>query len=455
MIRRAFTGRIKPALLPVILLCLVMTSAARADVTWPDLLADPDNVALNRQFVSERLAKGDLPAALSAVERLINLRPTDLPARLLRAEILVNLANDTLARGELEALAKLPLRAVQKARVARLQETIESRSRRWRTAASLSFGLRGSDNANNYPSTGLMDFQLITTSPASTRQFESFGGAKKTVREVASTAGTAVFATYELPNQDRDTLTAGISHAEARGRKYEFLTSSTTTAFASASLRIGVISIQPSLRFTETHGKTDPASTIGTGSLTAGYQLPFRTNSYVNAEYSIVNRIPSTKFSTVNQNDGHSRSFRIGLSRSILPPLTIFGETSYTAFNPMENRFRAATIAYMQSKANQNHRQTTTIGLLVAATPNVRLRLSVDASDSKFDNQDPTSKKFRRDTQTRTSIGVQIAGQTVAQKLEKFTLGISASTNRNASNIKQHDYKRSDAAITVNYRLAD
>jgi hypothetical protein len=344
---------------------------------------------------------------------------------------------------------------VQKARVARLQETIESRSRRWRTAASLSFGLRGSDNANNYPSTGLMDFQLITTSPASTRQFESFGGAKKTVRELASTAGTAVFATYELPNQDRDTLTAGISHAEARGRKYEFLTSSTTTAFASASLRIGVISIQPSLRFTETHGKTDPASTIGTGSLTAGYQLPFRTNSYVNAEYSIVNRIPSTKFSTVNQNDGHSRSFRIGLSRSILPPLTIFGETSYTAFNPMENRFRAATIAYMQSKANQNHRQTTTIGLLVAATPNVRLRLSVDASDSKFDNQDPTSKKFRRDTQTRTSIGVQIAGQTVAQKLEKFTLSISASTNRNASNIKQHDYKRSDAAITVNYRLAD
>ena len=120
MIKATFKALAKPAALPVILLFLGMTPAAHAEVTWPNLMADPDNAELNRQFVSERLTEGDLPAALSAVERLIILRPTDIPARILRAEILVNLANDTLAKGELDALAKLPLRPEQTERIKRL-----------------------------------------------------------------------------------------------------------------------------------------------------------------------------------------------------------------------------------------------------------------------------------------------------------------------------------------------
>ncbi|MEK9553470.1 MAG: hypothetical protein VW446_09425, partial [Alphaproteobacteria bacterium] len=278
--------------LSVILSWLVMAPVSRAEVTWPDLLADPDNTGLNRQFVSERLASGDLPAALSAVERLIVQRPTDMPARILRAEILVNLANDTLAAGELEALARLPLLPEQAERIGRMRDIIETRSRRWRSTASLSLGVRGSDNANNYPSSGLLDFRLNATSPATTRQYESYGGATKTMREVAGIASASVTATYEFPNQDRDTLTFSLSHAEARGRKYDYLTSSTTTAFAGASLRLGQISIRPDIRLTETHQKTDPGSTIASGGLTVFYTLPLGIRSYANADYNVVNRIP-------------------------------------------------------------------------------------------------------------------------------------------------------------------
>jgi len=441
--------------LSVILSWLVMAPVTRAEVTWPDLLADPDNTGLNRQFVSERLASGDLPAALSAVERLIVQCPTDIPARILRAEILVNLANDTLAAGELEALARLPLLPEQAKRIGRMRDIIETRSRRWRSTASLSLGVRGSDNANNYPSSGLLDFKLNATSPATTRQYESYGGATKTMREVAGIASASVTATYEFPNQDRDTLTFSLSHAEARGRKYDYLTSSTTTAFAGASRRLGQISIRPDIRLTETHQKTDPGSTIASGGLTVFYSLPLGIQSYVNSDYSVVNRIPSTKFSTANQNDGHSRSFKLGLSGSLLPQLTLFAEGRYTAFNPMETRFPSRSIAYTQSKANQNRRQAGTISALFAPTPNLRLRASIDASDSKYDNQDPTSKRYRRDTQNRASIGLQIAGQAVSRKFEDFSLAISAATTKNDSNLKQNDYKRADASITVTYRLAD
>jgi len=121
----------------------------------------------------------------------------------------------------------------------------------------------------------------------------------------------------------------------------------------------------------------------------------------------------------------------------------------------METRFAAATIPYTQAKANQNRRQIGTVGVLFAATPHIRVRASVIASDSKYLNIDPTSKKYRRDTQTRSTIGMQIAGQAVSRKLEKFSLGISASKTRNESNIRQYDYRRSDASLTVNYQLAN
>ncbi|MEC7238315.1 MAG: hypothetical protein VXW17_09830, partial [Pseudomonadota bacterium] len=130
-----------------LVLALVMVAPVRAEVSWIDILADPDNQTLNQQFISERLAKGDLPAALSAVERLINKRPADVGLRLIRAEILVNLGNDTLATGELEALAQLPLAADQKARVSELASVIKKRAKRWRTIVSAAVGMSGSDNA--------------------------------------------------------------------------------------------------------------------------------------------------------------------------------------------------------------------------------------------------------------------------------------------------------------------
>lgn len=456
MIKVPVSARIRlAARLTIILACLVQVAPARAEVTWLDLLSDPDNATLNRQFVSERLAEGDLPAALSAIERLMVLRPSDIPLRILRAEILVNLANDTLAEGELAALAKLPLQPEQKARVDRLQGIIESRGKRWRTAASISLGLRTSDNANNYPTSGLMDFKLSETTPASTRDYETFGGATKTVREAAGVAGTVLVATYELPNQTRDTLTAGVSHSEARGRKYNYLTSSSTTAFPGASLQLGDISLRPSLRLTETHAETSSSSTVASASLTAVSPLPFNVQSYATAEYSIVNRIPSKNFSTANQNDGHSRSFRLGLSRSITPRLTVFGEGSYSAFNPMETRYSRGTVPFTQAHANQNRRQAGSVGLFLAASPNVRLRVGVDASDSKYPNRDPTSKIYRRDTQTRSSIAMQIAGQAFSDKFDGFSLALSASTTKNDSNIRQYDYKRSDASITLRYQLED
>lgn len=438
-----------------LVLALVMVAPVRAEVSWIDILADPDNQTLNQQFISERLAKGDLPAALSAVERLINKRPADVGLRLIRAEILVNLGNDTLATGELEALAQLPLAADQKARVAELTSVIKKRAKRWRTIVSAAVGMSGSDNANSYPSSGLLEFKLSPGAATSTSTYESFGGAQKTVREIATTAGLSVAATYEFANQDRDSLTIGASHQEKRGRKYEYLTSGTTRVFAGTSLKLGSLSLSSNAQVSETLSKTSSDSNVISGGLTAGHSLPFDMQSYLSANYSIINRVSSATFSTADQNDGHSRNYRLGISRNFLSRFALFAEGSHSTFNPTESRRTPGTNAFNALMANASRTKGIMAGIAVSPTRYSNVTVSVSASDAKYANQEPTSRKFRRDSQTVHSVGLQLSGLALSDKLAGMMIGLNASTTTNDSNIMQYDYKRSDVSMTVSYQLAE
>ena len=138
---------------------------AQAEISYADILADPDNPALNQQFARERLAGGDAKAALAAVERILVAEPTNLAARLFRAEILAALGADLQAEGELRALAALPLPADIKARVKKLRSNIAQRQQRVSFQANLSLGYSENDNATNWPSdnTVLLNGDAVAT----------------------------------------------------------------------------------------------------------------------------------------------------------------------------------------------------------------------------------------------------------------------------------------------------
>lgn len=140
-------------------------SAAQAEISYADILADPDNPVLNQQFARERLAGGDAKAALAAVERVLVAEPTNLGARLFRAEVLAALGADLQAEGELNALAALPLPADIKARVAAMQARIDQRRKRLTTQLNLSLGYTENDNAANWPSdnTVLLNGEPVAT----------------------------------------------------------------------------------------------------------------------------------------------------------------------------------------------------------------------------------------------------------------------------------------------------
>ena len=438
----------------VAFLSVTLAIPAGAEVTWLDLLESPDDVVLNQQFISERIEAGDVPAALSAVERLINLRPADIQLRLLRAEFLVSLGNDTLAIGEIEALAQLPMAPEQSARVADLRQVIESRAQRWRTIVSTSIGLSGSDNANSYPSSGLLEFRPTGATENSTSTYETFGGAEKTIREVATNASVSVAATYEFANQDRDSATIGAAHNISRGRKYEYLSNSSSTVFAGASLRLRNVTLSPSLRVSESLTKTAADTNTTSGGLSVNYTLPGSLQSYATVNYSIINKLSSAAFTTADQNDGHSRAYRAGVSRRLGERFTIFAEANRTTFNPTEARRTPGTNAFLQLMANASTTNGGSVSLTASPTQYSRMTASVASSKTKYPNIEPTSQKFRNDNQTKQSLGLQISGAAFSPDLGGLMMSLSASTTKNDSNILQYDYKRSDVSLNVSYQMA-
>lgn len=437
-----------------LLVGVLIRAPASADVTWMDLLDAPDNIALNQKFIAERIETGDLPAALSAVERLINLRPADIQLRLLRAELLVSLGNDALAIGEIDALAQLPMAPEQSDRVDGLRRVIEQRAQGWHTTVATSVGLLASDNANAYPSSGLLEFSLSGGLTNSTSTYESYGGAAKTIREVATNAGVSVAATYVFANQDRDSATIGAAHNVSRGRKYEYLTNSSSTIFAGAKLRLGDISLSPSLRLSETLAKAAADTNTSSVGLGAGYSLPADLRGYVTANYDVINKVSSATFTTADQNDGHSRVYAFGLSRRMAERFTLFAEAKRTSFNPTESRRTPGTNAFRQLIANASTTDGGMIGFAVTPTRHSRLTATVASDRTKYPNLEPTSQKFRRDTRTRQSLGLQISGAAFSSKSAGVMMSLAASTTRNDSNIMQYDYKRSDVSLNISYRSA-
>ena len=105
--------------------------------------------------------------------------------------------------------------------------------------------------------------------------------------------------------------------------------------------------------------------------------------------------------------------------------------------------------------ANANNTNGMMIGFAVSPTQTSRVTASLSTSEAKYPNMDPTSRKFRRDTQTKSSIGLQLSGAAFSDKLGGMMIGVNASSTKNDSNIRQFDYKRSDVSLSLSYQLAE
>ncbi|MEO4042900.1 hypothetical protein AAFN47_14955 [Hoeflea sp. CAU 1731] len=136
----------KYALICAALLAGTVNVALAEDVTYEQILDDPDNIDLNYQYAQQQAVKGDLEQAAAALERILLLQPNYDNARLFYAIVLFRLDDMQGSKRELELLQDRPLSPSQQSEVRKYLAQAVSRSKTTRVFGYVTTGFRVDSN---------------------------------------------------------------------------------------------------------------------------------------------------------------------------------------------------------------------------------------------------------------------------------------------------------------------
>ncbi|MEX2615018.1 MAG: tetratricopeptide repeat protein [Alphaproteobacteria bacterium] len=127
---------------------------AAEDISYADVLKDPDNVDLNFRYAKAQVARGNVRGAASTLERILLVTP-DLPQiRLMYAIVLFRLDNIDEAEREFNALKELNMAASLEAEIDRFLGAIKKRRQTTTARVQVAVGVKRDSNVNAGPRSG-------------------------------------------------------------------------------------------------------------------------------------------------------------------------------------------------------------------------------------------------------------------------------------------------------------
>jgi tetratricopeptide (TPR) repeat protein len=124
------------------------------DVTFEQVLADPDNQQLNYRYARSQVRRGDLKGAAATLERMLLIDPNKPRIRLFYAVVLFRLDNTVEAKRELDTLKKLNLGGALGEEVEAYRKAIENRTKKNHISGRAGVGFQYDTNRNAAPSEG-------------------------------------------------------------------------------------------------------------------------------------------------------------------------------------------------------------------------------------------------------------------------------------------------------------
>lgn len=309
-------------------------AAARAKegarIGFEEILAAPDDVALNMRFARQQIMDGDLRGAASTLERLLMLRPGDAKARLLYGLVLYRLDSRLEADRELERALKDGLSGDDADEARRYRNLIASRARRAHFDARLGFGFNYDDNRNSAPTSDqrlLLD-QAVTLNKGSQRT-------EDTSLQFLGSVG----ATYDLPGQSRRRLFAQLGYYRAEQTVVDLLDLQAYTQ------KVGMTWATPWAEFTPTAqleqiylSQTSYMNGYGTG-LRASRRLRPGLDAWAEFQYGYQKFQSSRLFRTAPERTGDQYDTTLGADWSARPATLLSArllhrrKVAYRAFN--------------------------------------------------------------------------------------------------------------------------
>ena len=173
------------------------------DVTYEDVLRNPDDIDINFAYAQIQIARGDVRSAAATLERILLINQ-DLPRiRLLYAIVLYRLDNLDEAERELRAVRLLEMPPSLRAELDRYLEQIELRRKRTRYTMTASLGFQYDWNRNSAAASGV---NLATDLPA------NLDGHSRRRQDQAVNAVTRLDVSHDLGYQARHRVNGSLSY---------------------------------------------------------------------------------------------------------------------------------------------------------------------------------------------------------------------------------------------------
>lgn len=210
------------------------------DVTYDQVLENPDDLMLSYRYALKQIADGDLLGASATLDRLILLAPQEPNIRALRAIVLYRLGNLREAKDEFEQILTLDLDPTLKSAIERYASQVGQQQKRTRFTALVSLGYqfdsnRAGSNDVDKVRTVLGDFDLTNAAP--TDDDHSIQALAKLSVE------------HDLPGQDRNMLFASVSAYDGDQFKLDDFDTQSLGAQAGIRVEVGEIFVTPSLNY--------------------------------------------------------------------------------------------------------------------------------------------------------------------------------------------------------------
>jgi len=154
-----------------------------SNVTFQDILKNPDNAELNLAYAKKLVSEGRLGLAAATLERILLVNPGLDQVRLFYAVVLFRLDHLDEAESEFQVLQNRPLSEPQAAEVVKFLDLIAARKNPFQQSATFSAGVHVDTNRNAFPDNG--NFLLLGA------PFAPGGGRNRDV-------GTLAIASYDV-----------------------------------------------------------------------------------------------------------------------------------------------------------------------------------------------------------------------------------------------------------------
>jgi len=210
------------------------------DVTYDQVLENPDDLMLSYRFALKQIEDGDLLGASATLDRLTLLAPEEPNIRALRAIVLYRLGNLREAKDEFAALLKLDLDPQLKTNIERYAAQIDQQSKSTRVSLLLSLGYQFDSNragGNNVDKvrTVVGNFELSNAAP--------------TEDDHSIQALARLSVEHDLPGQDRNMLFANATLYDGDQFDLDDFDTQSVGAQAGARFEIGELFVTPNVTY--------------------------------------------------------------------------------------------------------------------------------------------------------------------------------------------------------------